>query len=205
VAIFSRLRRLIPKRSKSTDFDDRALALIADRYPQYAIGYGSYGDLEVLWQNTPAVLRMGAYCSVARGAQVFLGGEHRPDWVTTYPFTAISKEYPKWPGYPHTKGDVTIGNDVWICHEAVILSGVTVGDGAVIGARALVAKDVPPYAVVSGNPARIVRMRFSDDVIARLLTIRWWDWPQDRIIRALPMLLSADMGMFLDKVESGAL
>lgn len=201
----SRLKRLIPKKSHSAIFDDRGVALIADRYPQYEIGYGSYGDLQVLWQNTPAVLRMGAYCSVAKGVQVFLGGEHRPDWVTTYPFTAISKEHRKWPGYPHTKGDVTIGNDVWICHDAVILSGVTIGDGAVIGARAVVAKDVPPYAIVSGNPAQLVRMRFPEEVVAQLLKIRWWEWPEDRVAKAMPMLLSSDLGAFLSAVESGAI
>jgi chloramphenicol O-acetyltransferase type B len=205
VSVLSRLKRLFPKRSRSQIFDDRVCALIADRYPQYDIGYGSYGDLDVIWQNTGAVLRMGKFCSVAKGTQVFLGGEHRADWVTTYPLAAISKEYPTVVGYPHSKGDVTIGNDVWICHEALILSGVTIGDGAVIGARAVVTRDVPPYGIVSGNPARLIRKRFDDATIERLLAVRWWDWPHERIAAAVPQLLSGDISDFIAKAEQGTL
>jgi chloramphenicol O-acetyltransferase type B len=204
MSILTRLKRLLSGKKKRTGLiANDVMVLIAEAYPQYDIGPGSYGDLEVLWGNAGAQLKMGGYCSVAKGAQVMLGGEHRPDWVTTYPFSLVTEGYRDWPGHPRSKGDVIIGNDVWICHGAMILSGVTIGDGAVIGARALVARDVPPYAIVSGNPARVIKMRFPEDIVARLLTLKWWDWPQDRIARAIPMLLADDITAFLDAAETG--
>jgi Bacterial transferase hexapeptide (six repeats) len=127
------------------------------------------------------------------------GGNHRPDFVTTYPFSAIAD----WPeaanieGHPATKGDVRIGNDVWIGLGVTILSGVTIGDGAVLAARAVVTGDVPPYAIVAGNPARIIRRRFADDVIAKLLALRWWDWDQERVRRYIPLLMQPDIAKFL--------
>jgi acetyltransferase-like isoleucine patch superfamily enzyme len=204
MSLVARLKRLIPKRSKSSVFRDERVELIADRYPQYEVGRGSYGDLEVLWQNTASVLRMGHFCSVAKGVQVFLAGEHRPDWVTTYPFKAVCDGYQDLPGYPHTKGDVVIGNDVWICDGAIILSGVTIGDGAVIGARTVVARDVPPYAIVGGNPAKITRMRFEATVVERLQKLAWWDWSDEEIMAAMPHLLGGDIEHFLDSAEQGA-
>lgn len=204
MSLASRLKRLLRKRFAGVFAYDQ-LNLIADRYPQYEIGRGSYGDIEVVWQNTDSVFRMGSFCSVASGVQVFLAGEHRPDWASTYPFTAISREITKWPGYPHTKGDVTIGNDVWLCDGAIILSGVTIGDGAVIGARAVVARDVAPYTIVAGNPAVPVRSRFREDIVARLLALQWWDWPDERIAKAMPLIMSADVEGFLDAVDRGAL
>ena len=204
MSLARRLKRLLRRRATGV-FAYEQLNLIADRYPQYEVGRGSYGDLEVVWQNTDSVLRMGSFCSVASGVQVFLAGEHRPDWASTYPFTAISREITKWPGYPHTKGDVTIGNDVWLCDGAIILSGVTIGDGAVIGARAVVARNVAPYAIVAGNPAVHVRSRFSEDVVARLLALKWWDWPDERIAKALSQMMSSDIEGFLDTVDRGKL
>ena len=176
---------------------------LAGRYPQYAIGRGSYGGLEIAAYPGDANLVMGAFCSVAADVTVLLGGEHRPDWVTTYPFNETCAEARHITGHPHTRGDVVIGNDVWIGRNAMILSGVTIGDGAVIGARALVRSHVPPYGIVAGNPAQLVRKRFPDDIIARLLAIAWWDWPDERIRRALPLLLDSDIAGFLDAAEAG--
>ncbi|HEX5127349.1 MAG TPA: CatB-related O-acetyltransferase, partial [Rhodocyclaceae bacterium] len=131
---------------------------LQQRYPQYSIGRGTYGDdLLVRNWNEGTTLRIGNYCSIAAGVKIYLGGEHRTDWVTTYPFSALWPEAAHIEGHPRSKGDVTIGNDVWIGTEAMILSGVTIGDGAVIGARAVVSRDVPPYAIVAGNPASVVR------------------------------------------------
>jgi carbonic anhydrase/acetyltransferase-like protein (isoleucine patch superfamily) len=104
-------------------------------------------------------------------------------------------------GHPKTKGDVIIGSDVWIGTEAVILSGVKVGDGAVIGARAVVAKDVPPYAVVAGNPSRIVKWRFEPAIVERLLRVAWWNWSEESIDKVLPFLLDTDISQFLDRAE----
>ncbi|APR04067.1 CatB-related O-acetyltransferase [Thauera chlorobenzoica] len=176
---------------------------LQERFPQYAIGRGSYGDLTVRSWKEGTTLTIGAYCSIAAGVKVFLGGEHRADWVTTFPFPAI------WPadaghitGHPRSRGDVVIGNDVWLGTEAMIMSGVTIGDGAVVGARAVVTRDVPPYAIVAGNPARIVRYRFDPVIIARLLRARWWHWSDDRIRTYLPLLLSDDPTRFLDAAEA---
>jgi acetyltransferase-like isoleucine patch superfamily enzyme len=133
------------------------------------------------------------------------GGEHRHDWVTTFPFTH------KWPqgkgiaGLPATKGNVIIGHDVWIGAGALILSGVTVGNGAVIGARAVVASDVPPYAVAVGNPARVVKMRFPENTVARLLEIAWWNWPDARIAKAVRVLSSPYVDVFIAAVDGGKL
>jgi len=165
----------------------------------FKIGEFSYGVPNVLSWGEPATLVIGKFCSFADGIDILLGGNHRPDWVSTYPFPAISY----WPeakhieGHPATNGDVIIRNDVWIGYKATILSGVTVGDGAVVGARAVVTRDVPPYAIVGGNPARIIRLRFSDEIIKRLLEIRWWDWDLEHIRRHIPLLMQTDISKFL--------
>jgi acetyltransferase-like isoleucine patch superfamily enzyme len=165
----------------------------------FDIGEFSYGVPTVLSWGEPATLVIGKFCSLADGINILLGGNHRPDWVSTYPFPAIDH----WPeaanieGHPATNGDVIIGNDVWIGHKATILSGVTVGDGAVVGARSVVTRKVPPYAIVGGNPARIIRMRFSEDIIRQLLEVRWWDWEPERIRRNIPLLMQPDISKFL--------
>ena len=134
-----------------------------------------------------------------------LGGEHRTDWVTTYPFSEIDPRFAHIKGHPRTKGDINIGNDVWIGRDAFILSGVTIGDGAVVAARAVVTRNVPAYGVVAGNPATLLRYRFDPEVIERLLRTAWWTWPAERVEAAIPSLLSTDVSAFLDAAESGNL
>jgi len=177
--------------------------MLDHRFPQYSIGRGSYGDLRVLEFGEGANLQIGAYCSFAKGVQIFLGGEHRTDWVTTYPFSALDARFRSIVGHPKTRGDVRIGNDVWIGREAMVMSGVTIGDGAVIGARAVITRDVPPYAIAAGNPGQVVRERFSPDVIKRLLAQSWWNWSDARIAAAVPLLLSNDIEAFLQAAEQG--
>lgn len=174
--------------------------------PLYSIGDYSYGGPTVRSYGEGAMLRIGKYCSIAPEVQIFLGGEHRPDWVTTYPFPPLHLAWPQAKGIlgtPATKGDVAIGNDVWIGHGATILSGVTIGNGAVIGAMAVVTKDVSDYAIVAGNPARVVRKRFDDATIARLLEVEWWDWPDERVAASIPFLCSAQIDGFLASAEEG--
>lgn len=163
----------------------------------YEVGEYTYGQPCIHWWGEPARLKIGKFCSLAPGVQIFLGGEHRTDWVTTYPFTAIHSRAAHIPGHPRTKGDVVIGNDVWIGHEALILSGVTIGDGVVIGARAVVTKNVLPYAIVAGNPAELVRYRFSEIQRTALLRIAWWDWSFAQIREAWPLLLSKNIDAFI--------
>jgi acetyltransferase-like isoleucine patch superfamily enzyme len=171
----------------------------------FDIGRHTYGTPTIHWWGEPAALKIGSFCSIAKGVQIFLGGNHRADWVTTYPFSALA-DWPQAeaiPGHPASRGDVVIGNDVWIAADAMIHSGVTIGDGAVIGAASVVRRDVPPYAIVIGNPAQVTRKRFSEPQIAALLAIRWWDWDDDRIREALTVLMSSDLNAFLERCGVG--
>lgn len=184
--------------------DSRSIYL-AERFPNDNIGRDSYGDLTVHRYGSTNKLTIGSFCSFADDVTIFLGGEHRPDWITTYPFNVLDKRFTSIEGHPHSKGDVIIGSDVWIGRGAVILSGVSIGDGAVVGAYALVSKDVPNYGIVGGNPARVLRMRFPDEIADQLTTIRWWHWSDDRIARAVPYLQSDRIDAFLDLVREGKL
>lgn len=141
-------------------------------------------------------LVIGKFVAIAQGAQFIMNGANHPmGGFSTYPFGMFGLE-----GAPDYKtgdtghrGDTMIGNDVWIGREAVIMPGVRVGDGAIIGTRAQVARDVPPYAVVVGNPGRVVRTRFAPEIVAGLLDIRWWDWEPEKIARNIAVIAAADI------------
>lgn len=144
-------------------------------------------------------IEIGKFCSLANGAIVFGGGEHRSDWLSTYPFRiAFGDPLANEDGHPASKGPTIIGNDVYIGYQAIILSGVKVGDGAVIGAGSVVTQDVPDYAIVGGNPARVIKMRMTDVQIKNMLEIKWWDWPIEEIKKAVPYLCSDDIQGFID-------
>jgi acetyltransferase-like isoleucine patch superfamily enzyme len=143
-------------------------------------------------------LIIGKFCAIAEGVSYMMGGEHRTEWISANGYGTLQGFHDLSPTPPEesvvkTKGDIVIGNDVWIAGDAKLLSGVTIGDGAVIGANSLVAKDVPSYAIYAGNPARLVRMRFSDDEIKTLEEIKWWDWPLEHISAIMPVLNSSDI------------
>lgn len=163
----------------------------------WSIGEHSYGAPIVHCWGNDGNLAIGRYCSFGGAIQSLLGGNHRTDWVTTYPFSVLRDHAKHISGHPGTRGDVTIGNDVWIGQSAVIMSGVNIGDGAVIAAQAVVVKDVPPYAIVGGNPARVLRTRFSDDQVAALTAIAWWHWPDDDVDTSVQFLLSNDIDAFI--------
>jgi acetyltransferase-like isoleucine patch superfamily enzyme len=166
------------------------------------VGRHTYGHEQITIRHwgEPAELRIGSFCSIADRVEVFLGGNHRPDWVTTFPFPAFSE---RWPGaggiegVPSTNGDVVIGNDVWIGSNATIMSGVEVGDGAVVGTNSCVTRDVAPFAIVGGNPARQLRLRFDAETIQKLLALRWWNWSDERIVANMQFLCSGDIERFL--------
>jgi virginiamycin A acetyltransferase len=168
------------------------------QFAQFEIGEWTYGTPTVLNYPNGGRLRVGRFCSIAPNVCIFLGGEHRIEWVTTYPFAELWPQADAQPGHPTSKGDVIIGNDVWIGRGAVILSGVSVGHGAVIGAFSVVTKEVAPYAIVAGNPARLVRLRFTEAEIQRLLDLAWWDWPVDKISALIPSLTAGDIGTLCD-------
>ena len=143
-------------------------------------------------------LIIGRFCSIACGAKfLFNSANHALHSLSTYPFPIFYEEWglqganvaSAW----DNKGDIVLGNDVWVGFEAVILAGVTIGDGAIIGARAVVTRDVPPYTIVGGVPARPIRARFPEETVKRLQRLQWWDWPRERIARCLTAIQSGDV------------
>ena len=183
--------------------DETFLAL--EREGRATVGRHSYGAPRVLWWGEDASLAIGKFCSIAENVTILLGGEHRLDWVTTFPFTELGEAWPSrhdMPGHPATKGDVRIGHDVWIGRDATILSGVTIGNGAVVGAGAVLSRDVPAYGIAAGNPARTIRTRFGDALVDALERVRWWDLDDAALRRILPSLLSSDVRNLVAAVEA---
>jgi virginiamycin A acetyltransferase len=141
-------------------------------------------------------LIIGRYCSIATDVRFIMnGGSHPTTWLTTYPFPIFGHGWEAampeaWPD----KGDTVVGNDVWFGYSALIMPGVHIGNGAIVATAAVVTKDVPAYAIVGGNPARILRSRFDPDTIARLETLRWWDWDAAKVTRNVRAICGADVG-----------
>jgi acetyltransferase-like isoleucine patch superfamily enzyme len=165
------------------------------------VGDHTYGANDIIvgsWGNDIGItVNIGKYCSIAGDVVILVSGEHQTNWITSYPFHALNEDRELIKISRTSKGNVTIGNDVWICVGARILSGITIGDGAVIGAYAVVTKDVPPYAIVGGNPAQIIRHRFDEENIKKLLEIKWWDKSPEEIDRLMPYLLSDNIEEFI--------
>ena len=143
-------------------------------------------------------LKIGKFCSIACGAKfLFNSANHTVKSLSTYPFPIFFEEWgldvkditSAW----DNKGDIVIGNDVWIGYEAVIMSGVTIGDGAIIGTRALVTNDVPPYTIVGGVPAKQIRKRFPEEIISELLKLKWWDWTFKKISQNMEFIKNGDL------------
>ncbi len=172
------------------------------RYSKFEIGECTYGSPNVIKEKDYGNLKIGKFCSIASGVTFFLIGDHRMDWVSTYPFKRLYKKASCFSGWPKVKGDIIVGNDVWIGFDAVILGGITIGNGAVVGAYSVVAKDIPPYAIVVGNPARIIKYRFGNEIINQLNKIAWWDWPIEKIEEAFPQMLSTDIEAFINKYRT---
>lgn len=142
-------------------------------------------------------LIIGKFCLIACGAKfLFNAANHSLKSLSTYPFPIFYDEWEHglWADKAWDyKGDIVVGNDVWIGYEAIILSGVHIGDGAIVGARAVVTKDVPPYAIVGGVPAKIIRKRFSDAVIEELMALQWWNAPYEKLVKSIPFIQSGDV------------
>jgi acetyltransferase-like isoleucine patch superfamily enzyme len=167
-------------------------------YKKYPIGEYTYGFPEIITFRLNDKVEIGKFCSIAKGVKIFLGGNHKIYAPTTSPLPDILGGTVE---KSNSKGDIIIGNDVWIGYEAVILSGVKIGDGAIIGARAVVTKDVEPYSIIVGNPGREVKKRFDDKTIKKLLQIKWWDWPIEKI-KENSSFLQGDIGEFIKKFGS---
>lgn len=143
------------------------------------------------WKSSDSIT-IGAYCSIASGALVMAGGNHLVEAISTYPFTMI-ENWREWNAEPQAGQSVVIGNDVWVGSRAMVIGNVTIGDGAIVGAGAVVVRDVPAYSVVVGVPARAIRERFTAEEIAVLRRLRWWAWPESDILEAEPILRAHDV------------
>ena len=175
-----------------------------------SVGKYTYGveNIKVYDWGDGKTINIGSFCSIAANIQILLGGNHRPDWVTTYPFghinTNIFNNF-NGAGHPSSNGDVIIGNDVWIGSNTTIMSGITIGDGAVIANNSHVVKNVDPYTIVGGNPAKVIRKRFDDETIEKLLKLKWWDFDIDEINRLSPILCSNNLNqlfeLYKDKLQ----
>lgn len=167
---------------------------------------GTYYDRSVniiSWSDQYKII-LGRYNSIGRDCNFFLHANHRPDWITTSsqlwgPVSDHIANMHMDMGHPACKGDIIIENDVWIGAKVTIMSGVKIGNGAVVGACSVVTKDIPPYAIVAGNPARIVKYRFTESQIKDLLQIEWWNWDEQRIKENGLLLWSNGIQEFIDK------
>ena len=167
---------------------------------------GTYFDRHVniiTWSDQYKV-HLGKYNSIGRDCNFFLHANHRADWVTTTsqllgPVTPEIADMHMNMGHPTCKGDIHVGNDVWIGATSTIMSGITIGDGAIIGAGSTVTKDVPPFAIVAGNPGKIVKYRFTEEQIEKLLQISWWNWEEDKIKENAMSMWSSNIDDFINK------
>lgn len=161
--------------------------------PLIEVGDFTYGVPDVKSWDNKTRLKIGKFCSIAENVSILLGGEHRTNWITTYPFNALLNSFQYIEGHPSTKGNIYIGNDVWLASGVKILSGVSIGDGAIVGANTVVSKDVPPYSIAIGNPMRIVKYRFSKREIKFLLKTQWWNLNDEQLIEIIPYLQSENL------------
>ncbi len=158
------------------------------------VGRHTYGHkgIHLNWEHEDAELIIGSFCSIGANCKVYLGGNHRHDYFTTFPFGFTSNESFKYSelNHPTTKGNVVIGNDVWVGENVTIMSGVKIGDGAVIAANSHVISDVVAYHIYGGNPAYPIKARFNSNVIQTLLKLKWWDKSDEEIQKIIPILCS---------------
>lgn len=165
-----------------------------------SMGRHSYGRPQVRWYyGDDARVRIGHFTAIADDVVLSIGGSHPTGWVSTFPFRSRFRQPGAYrDGLPEAERDIVIGNDVWIGRGAMIMAGVTIGDGAVVAARAVVNKDVAPYAIVGGVPAKLIRHRFDEATVRRLLELQWWNWPDELIAERLPLFHTPEFAAQLD-------
>ena len=151
-------------------------------------GYEKHNGEVIGYPGSDYLLSIGSYCSVAEGVIFMCRSNHRTEWVSTFPLDRHYAKSDRMLTEYWGKGPTTVGHDVWIGARAMIMSGVTIGNGAVIAAGSIVTKDVPPYAIVAGNPARLVKYRFPPDAVEQFQAIEWWNWPEEKIVSNLQVM-----------------
>jgi len=168
-------------------------------YDDHQYGPEKFEELNVLYNYDSARMKLiiGKFCAIAANTRFIMKGDHKLDGVSTYPFPVFKNGWEDVynPFDLPVKGDIIIGNDVWMGYDSVIRNGVTVGNGAIIATRSVVIKDVPAYAIVAGNPAKVVKMRFDDKTIERLQNIAWWDWDIKKITQHLKLICNLDIDL----------
>ncbi len=147
--------------------------------------YGTEWMKVLVWSNhEKAKIEIGRYCSISFNLRLFFGGNHNYDWISTYPFghtTSTKNDFQPIKGHPKEVGSIIIGNDVWIGRDVTIMDGVKISDGTIIAANSHVVKSTEPYSIVGGNPAKLIKKRFSEETINNLMTMKWWNWSDEKI------------------------
>ncbi len=152
-----------------------------------------------VYSGSEAKVTIGKFCSFSKNIRIITGGIHPTDWISTYPLHALTGLPGEMKGMPSTNGEIVIGNDVWIGTGVTILSGVKIGNGAVIAAGAVVTKNIPDYAIAGGVPAKVIRYRFTEEQIEKLLCIKWWDWTKEKIVQDINILSSNNIDEYIRK------
>lgn len=197
--MFNNLKYLISRKIKEYPITYQNQKLI--KRGLFEIGRGTYGKPFIeQYKGSEVKVSIGQFCSLAPDVRIIAGGIHPVQTVSQFPFRSkfnIEGKYKD--GNPYSKGEIRIGSDVWIGTSAIILSGVTIGDGAIIGAGSIITKDIPPYSLVNGVPGKVKGYRFSEEVISKLLDIKWWNWDIEKIKENIASLTDSNIEEFIKK------
>lgn len=204
MGFFKKLKKRKEKKRLNKEYEEapyylKGRIIFTRNYPGMEYGIGSYGLPEIRSWSSDNFVEVGNFCSIAEGVKILLAPEHNISYNTTYPFYSFLQ------GLHHPlskRKSVIIGNDVWIGTDALIMGGVTIGDGAVIGARSVVTKDIEPYSVVVGSPAKHIKFRFDQKIIEKFLKYKWWDLPIEEIGSIRKLLCSEDQKNLFEYLES---
>src|SRR5574343_433703 len=168
------------------------MKFLKERFPNLDIGEYTYGQAPVVFDwNEGSKLKIGKFCSIGSACMFFLGGNHYSDRISTYPFYNLFAKLNNKDNY--SRGDIVVGHDIWIGSYSTIMSGVTIGHGSIIGAMSVIRRDIDPYSIVIGNPEIVIKKRFSDSDIEKLLHIQWWNWDIKKIQKYWKLIIGKDI------------
>lgn len=211
ILIFEKIFKYIPKKYKLYKQEQAYKQLFEERGSltkyhlkdsRIKVGNMTYGVPQITEYSGDWKLEIGNYCCISNDVEFIFGGQHNYQHVSQYAFIPqVQKLFPTFTYRDRPCKSLLIGNDVWIGKNVTVLGGVEIGDGAVIGANSVVRRDVPPYAIVIGNPAQIVKFRFKTDQIEALERIRWWNWDFERIKKNISLIMSPDIDKFISQYD----